>query len=94
MQEWFRAFLDASKQRRHDGRLAFRRSCSYYFDWVDRMTKRASSVFDVPPDEAVEARADAAAEADVKAGHVVADETVREWLARLVKGEKVPPPSA
>jgi len=57
------------------------------------MSKRAS-VFDVPPDEAAEARADAAAEADVKAGRVVPHENVREWLMRLVKGDKVPPPSA
>jgi predicted transcriptional regulator len=57
------------------------------------MPKRAS-VFDLPPDDAAEARADAAAEADVKAGRVVPHERVREWLARLVKGEKVPPPSA
>jgi predicted transcriptional regulator len=57
------------------------------------MPKRVS-VFDVPPDEAAEARADAAAEADVKAGRVVPHESVRAWLKRLVKGEKVPPPSA
>ena len=54
----------------------------------------AASPDEAVPDEAVEARADAAAEADVKAGRVVAHETVREWLARLIKGEKVPPPSA
>ena len=57
------------------------------------MPKNAS-VFDLPPDAAAEARADAAAEADVKAGRVVPHESVRALLARLVKGEKVPPPSA
>jgi predicted transcriptional regulator len=52
--------------------------------------QKHTSVFDVLPDEAAEARA----EADVKAGRVVAHERVREWLLRLVKGEKTPPPSA
>ena len=58
----------------------------------DRMPKPAS-VFDLPPDEATEDRADAAAEADVEAGSVVSHERAREWLMRLVKGERVPPPS-
>jgi predicted transcriptional regulator len=57
------------------------------------MPKHAS-VFDVPPDEAAEARADQAAEADADAGRVVPHENVREWLKRLAKGQKVPPPSA
>jgi plasmid stabilization system protein ParE len=52
------------------------------------------SVFDTPPDEVAEARADATAEADVKAGRVVPHARVRDWLVKLVKGEKVPPPSA
>ncbi|HXE55589.1 MAG TPA: hypothetical protein VN541_21375 [Tepidisphaeraceae bacterium] len=55
---------------------------------------KSASLFDLPPDEAAEARADAAAEADVAAGRVVPHERVREWLERLAKGEKVPPPSA
>jgi hypothetical protein len=55
---------------------------------------KLASIFDLPPDEAAEARADAAAEADVKANRLVPHERVRQWLARLVKGEKVPPPSA
>ena len=38
--------------------------------------------------------ADAAAEADFAAGRVVPHERVREWLMRLAKGEKVPPPEA
>jgi hypothetical protein len=52
------------------------------------------SIFDMPPDAAAEARLDAEAEADVAAGQVVPHERVREWLKRLVKGEKVPPPEA
>jgi predicted transcriptional regulator len=52
------------------------------------------SVFDVPLDEAEEARLDAAAEADVAAGRVIPHERVREWLLKLAKGERVPPPSA
>jgi predicted transcriptional regulator len=52
-----------------------------------------ASVFDLPPDNAAEARDDAAAEADVEAGRVVPHYRVREWLMRLIEGEKVPPPS-
>ena len=48
------------------------------------MPKRAS-VFDLPPDDAAEARADAAAGADVKAGRVVPHERVREWLGLIVR---------
>lgn len=51
------------------------------------------SIFDIPPDEAAEARLDAETEADVVAGRVVPHARVREWLLRLVKGERVPPPS-
>jgi len=56
------------------------------------MPKRAS-LFDLPPDKEAEARADAAAEADVVAGRVVPHSRVREWLLKLAKGESVPPPS-
>lgn len=52
------------------------------------------SVFDTPPDADVEARLDAEAEADYAAGRVVPHERVREWLAKLARGEKVPPPEA
>jgi predicted transcriptional regulator len=52
------------------------------------------SIFDIEPDEAVEARLDAEAEAAYKAGRVVPHERVREWLAKLARGEKVPPPRA
>lgn len=49
-------------------------------------------IFDTLPDAAVESRLDADAEADCTAGRVVPHERVREWLAGLAKGEKVPPP--
>ena len=52
---------------------------------------KVRSIFDTPPDAAVEARLDAEAEADCAAGRTVPHERVREWLARLAKGEKVPP---
>jgi len=51
------------------------------------------SIFDIPPDEAAEARLDAEAEADFAAGRVIPHERVREWLLKLAKGEKVPPPT-
>ena len=41
-----------------------------------------------------EAALDAEAEADYAAGRVVPHERVREWLARLARGERVPPPEA
>jgi hypothetical protein len=52
------------------------------------------SIFDLPADEATEARLDAEAEADLAARRVVPHERVREWLRRLVRGERVPPPEA
>ena len=52
----------------------------------------AKSVFETPLDEAEEARLDALAEAEIDAGKGVPHEQVREWLAKLAKGEKVPPP--
>jgi predicted transcriptional regulator len=55
---------------------------------------QARSIFDMPPDAAAEARLDAEAEADVAAGRVVPQERVRAWLAKLAKGERVPPPEA
>jgi len=51
------------------------------------------SIFDIPPDEAEEARLDAVAEAEIDAGKGIPHERVREWLLRLAKGERVPPPS-
>lgn len=50
------------------------------------------SVFDIPLDEAAETAADAAADAEIEAGKGVPHEVVREWLLKLAKGEKVPPP--
>lgn len=50
------------------------------------------SVFEVAPDEALEARLDADAEAAYRAGRVVPHDRVSAWLARLARGEKVPPP--
>ena len=50
------------------------------------------SIFDIEPDEVLEARLDAEAEADYQAGRVVPHEKVRSWLLKLAKGERVPPP--
>ena len=47
------------------------------------------SIFDLQPDEASEAAADA----EIEAGKGVPHELVREWLLKLRNGEKVPPPS-
>ncbi len=52
------------------------------------------SIFDIPFDGAAEAAADAAAEAEIEAGQGVPHERVREWLAKLGEGKKVPPPAA
>ena len=54
----------------------------------------SKSIFDIEPDAATEARLDAEAEAAYKAGRVVPHERVRDWLTRLAKGERVPPPRA
>jgi hypothetical protein len=55
---------------------------------------RMESVFDIPLDEAEEARLDAQAEAEIDAGQGVAHEKVGEWLLKLAKGERTPPPTA
>ena len=47
---------------------------------------------DAELDAADEARR--AAEADVAAGRVVPHERVRQWLAKLARGEREPPPDA
>ena len=52
------------------------------------------SIFEMKPDAAHEARLDAEAEADYAAGRVVPHERVRAWLAKLARGERVPPPEA
>jgi predicted transcriptional regulator len=51
-------------------------------------------VFDTPLDEANEARLDMIADAEIDAGKGVPHEKVREWLAKLAKGERAPPPTA
>jgi len=56
------------------------------------MAEQPKAIFDMEPDAAHEARLDAEAEADYAAGRVVPHERVREWLAKLAKGERVPPP--
>jgi predicted transcriptional regulator len=53
-----------------------------------------NSIFDLPLDDAEEARLDAAAENEIEAGHGVPHDRVREWLLKLAKGDKVPPPTA
>jgi predicted transcriptional regulator len=46
------------------------------------------------PDAAHEARLDAEAEAAYAAGRYVEHARVREWLIKLSKGERTPPPRA
>jgi hypothetical protein len=59
------------------------------------MTERETkSIFDIEPDEALEARLDAEAEAEIDAGKGVPHERGREWLAQLSKGERTPPPES
>lgn len=52
------------------------------------------SILDLPLDEAEEARLEAEADAEIEAGKGVPHERVREWLLKLIRGEKVPPPEA
>jgi len=59
---------------------------------ADMSQSEPASIFDLEPDEAHEARLDAEAEADYQAGRFVPHEQVREWLLKLAKGEKTPPP--
>jgi predicted transcriptional regulator len=54
----------------------------------------ATSVFDLEPDSAFEARLDAEAEADIAAGRVVPHEKVAVWLDGLARGKRLPPPTA
>ena len=57
-------------------------------------TDKTKSIFDMKPDAAHEAALDAEAEADIRAGRVVPHEVVREWLNKLAKGKRTPPPRA
>jgi len=52
------------------------------------------SIFDDEEDPETAARLDAEAEADIAAGRVVPHEKVVEWLEKLARGERVPPPTA
>jgi predicted transcriptional regulator len=52
------------------------------------------SILDLPLDAAEEARLDTEADAEIEAGKGVPHERVREWLLKLARGEKVPPPEA
>ncbi|MFY8092055.1 MAG: hypothetical protein ACOVN0_01115 [Niveispirillum sp.] len=53
--------------------------------------EQAGSIFD-DVDEARKARAIEEARADVAAGRVVPHAVVAQWLERLAKGERPPPP--
>ena len=53
-----------------------------------------NSVFETPLDDAEEARLEALADAEIDAGQGVPHAKLREWLAKLAKGESVPPPTA
>lgn len=55
---------------------------------------KVESIFDMEPDAAHEARLDAEADADYAAGRFVPHDRVREWLKKLARGERVPPPEA
>jgi predicted transcriptional regulator len=55
---------------------------------------KLKSVFDMPPDDAEEARLDALADAEIEAGQGVPHEVVVEWLLKRAKGEKAPIPTA
>jgi hypothetical protein len=58
----------------------------------DTKEAKFESVFDIPPDEAHEARLDAEAEADIAAGRVISNERMNEWLTKLANGERAPRP--
>jgi hypothetical protein len=64
------------------------------FRKVDMSEDEVKPVFDIAPDEALEARLGAEAEAAYQAGRVVSHERVTEWLEKLANGERVPPPRA
>ena len=53
---------------------------------------KQATVFNQPKDNAEDARRDAIARAELDAGQGVPHEHVREWLAKLAKGERLPPP--
>lgn len=51
-----------------------------------------TSIFDMEPDEAFEARLDAEAVADIAAGRFVPHERVREWLLSWGTADELPCP--
>jgi predicted transcriptional regulator len=51
------------------------------------------SIFDIPPDEAAEAAADAAAEADIAAGRFVPHAEVVKWLKSWGTPNELPCPT-
>jgi predicted transcriptional regulator len=53
-----------------------------------------STYDDEEEDPETAARLDAEAEAAIAAGQVVAHQRVLEWLEKLCRGERVPPPKA
>lgn len=53
-----------------------------------------NSIFDVEPDEALEARLDAQAEADVATGRVVPHAQVVAWLKSWGTAKKLPRPTS
>jgi hypothetical protein len=52
------------------------------------------SIFDIEPDEALEALRDAEAMAAYRSGQVVPHAKVVVWLTKLANGDRVPPPDA
>jgi hypothetical protein len=59
------------------------------YAWLKHETM---SILDLPFDEAEEARFDA--DAKIYAGKGVTHECVREWIWKLIKGERIPPSEA
>jgi len=51
-----------------------------------------TSIFDIPPDEADEARRDAAADAEIEAGQFVSHDKVVDWLKSWGKPGELPCP--
>ena len=53
---------------------------------------KVESIFEMEPDAVHEARLDAEADADYAAGRFVPHDRIRDWLKKLARGERVPPP--
>ena len=81
--------MDAAARRSRSGSHS-----QMLLDWLFlevRMAEPASILDTVDPD--VETQAIAHAEAEIDAGRGVPHARVREWLAKLAKGEIEPPPT-